>query len=908
MPYEVTGELYIGGVSVARGYLNQPELNRTCFIPSPFIQGDRLYKTGDLVRWQNQGSEAGQALSQLVFQGRKDKQLKLRGYRIELAEIEQQLLSHPQVQQVALKLDNSKGRDQLLAYLVTTQADIEPIVAALKPLLADFMQPDHWLRLEVLPLTANGKLDEAALPLPQRQHGYISPATPTEQQLALIWQQLLGDVQVGRNQDFFQSGGDSILVMQLAALLKKSGWHTNVKTLMQHRSLKAMAHTLDQQQDQCDIIAEQGLLSGSFDLLPIQQWFFDLVQSGQIASKNYWNQSFLIKVQPLKTELLLQASQQLLAQHDMLRSRFIATASGYQQAYLAGLPLQSIEQLDRSALSDDELEQQLSLWQSQFSIEDGPLFKLAYLYNYQDGSARIFFACHHLLIDAVSWRLLVEDLKSLYQHQQLPEKTSSYRQWVAAQQSTTSLYPAHYWQALCANLPVTATPALLPVSSAVLQLSAEQSSQLLHQASQCYQTEINELLLSALALALRDLWGGSTQAVLLESHGRQSNDATLSLNRTLGWFTSFYPVVLSAADDLASSIQYNKETLRRCSDYGQSYISSGCYRHQGGQQLKVSFNYLGQINAGATSDDWQIVAESSGANYPSAQTTLDPVSIMAVYQDQQFRFSCSTVYGPEFSARLAECLEQALQQVINHCLQHKTQARIALCDYPRFSPYQLHNPQHADTVFVFPPGEGDSVDFYQPLLEKLSQSRVVLLNNFYRYLSEYHAEQAALTGFTELAQQLIPVIKHLQPQGPWHFIGWSFGGVLALEVCRLLEQQQQKPASVQLIDSYFSLNKARQHSAPLDRLLASYDSSQNINAKHQPQGKVQSKVRLHKATQLSGHLLAENLQLLEQAYLPTACNFIEDFAANIDVSGYQAGHFDPLSEQLVEALVLGLNS
>ena len=907
VPYEVTGELYIGGAGVARGYLNQPQLNQQCFIPSPFIQGDRLYKTGDLVRWYSSDPEQSPANSQLVFQGRKDKQLKLRGYRIELSEIEQQLLSHKDVQQVALKLNQVNGRDQLLAYLVTQQPDIEQLVAELKPRLADFMQPDHWLWLQALPLTNNGKLDEAALPIPQTNQAYICPATPTEQQLAKLWQQLLGDIAVGRDDDFFQLGGDSILVMQLASLLKKAGWQSNVKTLMQHRSLKAMALMLDQQQNQHEIMAEQGLLSGSFELLPIQQWFFDLVHSGQIANQNYWNQSFLLKVQPLKLALLEQAFSQLLVHHDMLRVRFSRKADGYQQSYLADLPLFTVEELDSSTLSNNELELQLSEWQSQFDIEQGPLFKLAYLYNYPDQSARIFFACHHLVIDAVSWRVLVDDLKSLYQQQPLPEKTSSYRQWVAAQQAAPQLYPVHYWQRLCSALPEVKVPAITACTQAKLALGVEQSKLLLQQAHLAYHTEINELLLSALALALRDLWGNSRQAVLLESHGRQSNNASLNLNRTLGWFTSFYPVLLVATDDLAQNIQYNKETVRRASAYGQSYIRSGCYNQNSAEKLVVSFNYLGQMNAGASADDWQIVAESSGANYPSQQTPFEPVSILAVHQEQQFRFSCSTLYGQEFSDQLAVRLEQRLLQLINFCLQQQAPARPSLCDYPLFNPYQLHNPEQANTVFVFPPGEGDSVDFYQPLLEKLPDSRVVLLNNFYRYLLEQHAEDAALSCFTELAQQLIPLIKHVQSQGPWHFVGWSFGGVLALEVCRLLEQQQERPGSVQLIDSYFSLNKARLLSPELDRLLAGYDGQQNINTRHQPSTQVQTKVRLYKASRPSAGALAENLRLLEQAYLNTPSNFIEDFATQFDVVPYQTGHFDALSNELAEALVLGID-
>lgn len=900
VPFGVTAQLYIGGVGVARGYLNQSELNRISFIPSPFVAGDRLYKTGDLVRW-HQKHQSSEPQQELIFQGRKDKQLKLRGYRIEVADIEQHLLSHAAVQQVALKLQNHKGRDQLVAYLVTTEQTLDQLVAELKPGLADYMQPDHWLRLDALPLTSNGKLDEAALPLPPLQQQYQAPVTAAEKQLALLWQQLLADIQPGRDDDFFQSGGDSILAMQLSALLRKHGWPNQVKTLMQHRSLKAMAQALEHSRLPQQVSAEQGLLAGQFELLPIQSWFFDLVQSGVIANPQYWNQSFLLQVQALKPVLLQKAARQLVQHHDMLRTRFVRTAQGYQQAYHAGLPELLIEQLDRSLLSEQQLEQQLSLWQSQFDLEQGPLFKLAYLYNYPDGSARIFFACHHLLIDAVSWRLLAEDLKTLYQQQSLADKTNSYRQWVQALQQAPQLYPPHYWQQLCSALPERNLPAVLPVSSAELQLSVQQSALLLTEVHKTYQTEINDILLSALALALRELWGGDSQAVMLESHGRQSQHQCLDLNRTLGWFTSFYPVLLSATGDLATAIHYNKACLRHAQGYGQSYIASGCYRALKPNQLPVFFNYLGQLNAGAAhNDDWQIVAECSGANYPAEQAAIEPISILALYQQHQFRISCSTVFGQAFSDRLAQCLGQALQQLIRHCQQKAVPACPSFFDYADFSPYQLHQPEQKHCLFVFPSGEAESADLYQPLLEQLPASRVVLLNNFYRYLQLYQPEQAKLCSFTDLALQLIPLIKHLQPLGPWHFVGWSFGGVLALEVCRLLEQQGQQAATVQLIDSYFSLNKAREQSGALHQLLSA--DEQNINSRHQAQGKVRSKVWLYKALRPSQRAISDKLRVLEQTYLHTPANFIEDFAADVEVIGVQTGHFDPLSEALAQAL------
>ncbi|MBX9597696.1 MAG: AMP-binding protein, partial [Burkholderiales bacterium] len=440
-----------------RGYLNNPELSAERFIPNPFATASdlvngytRMYKTGDLVRWLPDGN--------LEYIGRNDFQVKIRGFRIELGEIEEQLVRIAGIKQacVIAKTKGETNQQYLAAYYVldNSKLDKESILAKLALVLPDYMLPSSLIELDALPLTINGKLDRRALPEAEfvDSDNYLAPSSELEQMLCQIWSSVLGleADKLGVRDDFFRIGGDSILSIQLSSRLRKAGYNISVRDIFDQRNIISLAKYLELQENSPahKIISESGILTGELGLLPIQSWFFERVASGDFAKYKHWNQSFLIKVPPLNLDKLKQAINVLVAQHDVLRVsyNYDNETQCYRQFYNQAINLAELEHLKIDGLSEAEITHELTNLQNNFEIVSAPLWKIAYLDGYSDGSARVFFALHHLIIDAVSWRILIEDLKYLLETNaddsvnirvmdnqrvsELPAKGSSYRQWV----------------------------------------------------------------------------------------------------------------------------------------------------------------------------------------------------------------------------------------------------------------------------------------------------------------------------------------------------------------------------------------------------------------------------------------------------------------------------------------------
>ena len=445
VPVGVVGELHIGGAGLARGYLNLPELTAEKFIENPFASKedlqkgyDRIYKTGDLVKWTRDGN--------LQYIGRNDSQVKIRGYRIELGEIENALTAINGVKQACVLTKQKEGGKYLVAYYVAAPEITESaIFEKLGHSLPDYMVPAVLVPLGQFPLTINGKLDKKALPEPGFTNAdtYLPPTTDLEIKLAGIWKQVLNLDKVSVTDDFFRIGGDSILSIQLSSKLRKDDLKVSVRDIFDHRTITKLAQVISHSIHTPEIIAEQGLLEGKFDLLPIQQWFFAKRANKQFNKYHHWNQSFLVKVPKLQTSKLENIIQRLTEHHDILR----ATYTDYQQEYLAKINIPQLSCLNIENLSEEERNNTLTGLQSYFDIHKGPLWHIAYIEGYPDNSARLFFALHHLIVDTVSWRILIEDIKSLYHNEELTVKSSSYRQWVREITLYKEKYPneKEYW-------------------------------------------------------------------------------------------------------------------------------------------------------------------------------------------------------------------------------------------------------------------------------------------------------------------------------------------------------------------------------------------------------------------------------------------------------------------------------
>ncbi|SDY88535.1 non-ribosomal peptide synthetase [Pseudomonas salomonii] len=686
VPQGATGELYVGGAGLAQGYHERAGMTAERFVADPFAaDGGRLYRTGDLVRQRADGL--------VEYLGRVDHQVKIRGFRIELGEIETRLLEHAAVREaVVLALDSASGK-QLAAYLVS---DADPaalrdaLKAHLKAQLPDYMVPAHLIVLDSMPLTANGKLDRRALPQPDpeaNRQTYVAPRNELEQSLAAIWCAVLNVQQVGLDDNFFELGGDSILSIQVVSRARQAGIHFSPRDLFQHQTVQTLAAVATRTER---VTAEQGLLTGSSGLTPIQHWFFDT----EIPNRQHWNQALLLKpLQLLEPHRLEQALLAVLEHHDALRLSFSTRDAHWHAEHLAvpqGGVLMQAQVRDMQGCTALFTDTQRSL-----NLEHGPLLR-ALLVDGPQGQQRLLIAIHHLVVDGVSWRVLLEDLQTVYrqlsdgQSVSLPAKTSALRDWAArlrAYAGSESLREElSLWQDQLAGpaveLPVARAQGSLrnrEAETVSVRLGAEHTRQLLQQAPSAYRTQVNDLLLTALARVLCRWTGHASTLIQLEGHGREPLFDEIDLTRSVGWFTSAYPLRLTPHAGQGDSIKAIKEQLRGVPHKGLGY---GVLRYLADDQCKqamaalptaqVTFNYLGQFDQSFGADAlFHPLDESAGlAHDPDAPLPNELSVDSQVYGGElllRWTFSRER-HDPQTIRELAQAYVSELQSLIAHCL------------------------------------------------------------------------------------------------------------------------------------------------------------------------------------------------------------------------------------------------
>ncbi|WP_369986956.1 amino acid adenylation domain-containing protein [Pseudomonas xanthosomatis] len=679
VPAGVLGELYLAGEGLARGYHRRPGLTAERFVASPFVAGERMYRTGDLARYRADGV--------IEYAGRLDHQVKLRGLRIELGEIEARLLEHEWVREAVVLAEDGK---RLLGYVVLTQAHAgwqQVLAAHLGGQLPEYMVPSQWLALESMPLSPNGKLERRALPQMQAaaQADYVAPQGELEQALAQIWAQVLQVAQVGREDNFFELGGDSIIAIQLANRARQAGIAFSPRELFQHQTVHSLALAASVADDAAP--ADTQLAEGELPLTPVQQLFFEL----PAFERSHWNQSLLLAPrQALRADWLAEALGWLCRQHDALRLGFTEQHGEWRQAYLA--PSDETLLWQRELASADALPTACEEAQRSLSLAGGPLLR-ALLATLPDGSQRLLLAIHHLAVDGVSWRILLEDLQQAYARLQAGQpllalaKSSSYQAWARRLQGHAGTLHGQvaWWQAQLDGVKP-CLPQDRPVAEALnrdarkLQLSfaPELTRRLLQEAPAAYRTQVNDLLLTALARVI-GRWSGQQQVLLeLEGHGREPLFDDLDLGRTVGWFTSLFPLALKVEDDLAASLKAVKQQLRAVPDKG---VGFGILRYLGEAPVRqamaalprprITFNYLGRFDAQFDEQAAFVPAfEASGA----AQDPAAPLGNWLTVEGQVHDGCLSLQWG--YSAQmfddatvqgLLDAYRDELQALVEHC-------------------------------------------------------------------------------------------------------------------------------------------------------------------------------------------------------------------------------------------------
>ncbi|HKE59594.1 MAG TPA: condensation domain-containing protein, partial [Pyrinomonadaceae bacterium] len=712
VPVGVAGELYIGGDSLARGYLKRPELTSEKFIADPFskVSGDRLYKTGDVVRYLASGD--------IDFLGRKDEQVKVRGYRIETGEIEATLCEHENVREACVVArEDTPGEKKLVAYVVPAQgtdgngAVTNELRRYLSQRLPQYMVPHGFVLLPELPLSPHGKVDRRLLPAPDavsrgdREEVLVAPRTPAEELLARIWREVLKLDAVGIHDNFFNLGGDSILSIQITARATQAGLRLTPMQLFQHQTIAELAAVGN---NGTEFQSEQGEVTGPVPLTPIQKWFF----AQDLAESEHFNQAMTLQLAgPIDLELLKQTVQALLAHHDALRLRFEKTATGWQQidsslSEVAAGP-DPVVPFDFSSLTptdqDNEIARVIAQLHGGFDLTQPPLLRVACFDLGPSRPGQLFLVIHHLLVDGVSWRTIVEDFENIYaaltskSSLSLPGKTTSFKKWaeglVNYRATPALLSEADYWldilRQASAPLPLDHDKGANTVQSARtinVSLTAEETNALLHKVPTAYRTQINDVLLTVLLQTWGDWTGVPRLTLNLEGHGREEINKDLDVSRTVGWFTTIFPVHLNLQKNLASgeALKAVKEQLRRIPNRGIGY---GVLRYLDadgkGEQLRqlripeVSFNYLGQFNQltangsffsvapGPKQSDHTLHGSSGSAN--TRPHLLDVVTIVA---DQQLEISFTysvNRHRQETIERLAQKYQQGLRDLIKHC-------------------------------------------------------------------------------------------------------------------------------------------------------------------------------------------------------------------------------------------------
>ncbi|MFB5547534.1 amino acid adenylation domain-containing protein [Bacillus cereus] len=688
VPIGVDGELYIGGAGLARGYLNRPELTAERFISHPFSSDlkARLYRTGDLARYLPDGN--------LDYRGRIDHQVKIRGFRIEIGEIESTLHTYAYVKEaVVIVREDQPGDKRLIAYVVG-DGNVDAWREYLKAKLPSYMVPSGFVAMEAIPLTANGKVDREALPMPEEKQinsECVGPRNSNEQILTTIWKRVLGVKKVGIYDNFFEIGGDSILSIQIISQASQVGLKLTPKQMFECPTIAELAQVAIETQG---VQAEQGIVIGDVPLTPIQCWFFEQ----EHPHTEHWNQSMLLRVKErLNVKLLEGAILNLLKHHDALRFRYEQLPNGtWRQRNEGTDELSVLHVVKRNQVNEKEwnkiIQEEMNINQASFNLVNGPLMRVVYFEDNLTRNDRIFWVIHHLVVDGVSWRILLEDLQVVYnqmkqgQEVRLPAKSTSFKEWSERLQtysdSGISKEVQNYWNEqveketmkIPMDYPIQETTEE-SIDQVTRTLGIEETQTLLHEVLVTHKTRIDEVLLTALGQAIVDCTNQQTVSIHLEGHGREEMIEGIDSSRTVGWFTSIYPVHLNfqGTQTPIEGLKAVKEQLRRIPNRGVDY-GILCYLNKGllpfyQQKPSISFNYLGQFDQVFSRDS--LFMQETGFTFLDHAPDSKPshlIDVIGMVKDEKLHFVW--MYSREQFSKLkiqliADGMLRHLRQLIN---------------------------------------------------------------------------------------------------------------------------------------------------------------------------------------------------------------------------------------------------
>lgn len=682
VPPGARGEIYISGKGVARGYLGHEVLTGERFLPSPFIEGAKVYKTGDLGRWlENETIE---------YLGRMDQQVKINGYRIEIGEIEHHLLTHEKVTDaVVIAIDEEEGGMAYLAAFVVSKGEvsINEIRSYLAEFLPYYMIPSVYQFIDLIPLTKNGKVDKAVLNEKISMDTVRDENGRNEVELAIsnIYKEVLNISKVSIHDHFYRMGGDSIKAIQVASKLRELNYEVKVQDIITNPTIAEIAMTLKEggqskvPQEPCE---------GEVGPLPIVSWFFEQ----KLQNVHHWNQSVFLKIKKtLDIQMLELILVKLVQHHDSLRLNFDSKLKSLYYNQKNWIPTEMVYHYDLSKYNVAEQQTQIesigNKLKASMNIESGILFKAGLMDCGSDRGLYLLLTAHHLVIDAVSWRILLEDFARLYvqitenQELMLPLKTHSIQQWSECMSSFDEQEEANelaYWRKEIESdfsqaLPTPDQNERSGVKENILNsLTTEETDMLLTSANEAYNTKPQELLVTALVQTLAQCTNRDEITIELEGHGRENLDPNVDVTRTVGWFTTIYPVHFKWKEQaLDKQLVTTKEKLRNIPQNGigygiLKYLSLALPQLQ---NKRIRFNYLGQFEQNTYNNIFEILDVSvTGEEIAVENDMTSMVEIVALvlekklqlaitYPSQQFESGAMKRFGTLFVENLKLCIQ-----------------------------------------------------------------------------------------------------------------------------------------------------------------------------------------------------------------------------------------------------------
>jgi len=573
--------------------------------------------------------------------------------------------------------------------------------AYLKERLPDYMVPAAFMIVDNLPRTPSGKIDRKSLPEPdpvrlETEGTFVAPRNETEEKLAEIWNKVLNIEKIGINDNFFELGGDSILSIQVIAQANQAGLQITPKQFFEHPTVAGLADVAGMGQA---IQAEQGLVTGKLPMTPIQRWFFEHDSPDQ----HHYNQSVYFEVtERLETSILNQAVNHLYEHHDALRMRFTKTDSSYEE-YIGGVengaPFMAVD-LSAVPAADlkNEIERLTAMSQSSFDLENGPIMRVVLIDPGEGKNQRLLIVIHHLVVDGVSWRILLDDIQNAYdqiksgQPAQLPPKSTSFKYWaeklVEYSNSEQLIKEANQWTSLANRNFVKLTRDfsrgkndVASEKAVAVSLSKTETNDLLKEVPSVYHTQINDVLLTALAKAYYRFTGSRNMLIELEGHGREDLFDDVDLSRTVGWFTSVYPILLDLKNSkfTGDELKMIKEQLRQVPNHG---IGFGLLRYLNKDEAiqqqfsavpsaEICFNYLGQFDQSTTgSKIFSPAHESRGSDHsPRTKRShlLEINGSVAGGELQLDWYYSENIHQRATIERLAQYFITELRAIISHC-------------------------------------------------------------------------------------------------------------------------------------------------------------------------------------------------------------------------------------------------